>query len=138
MHKGKELTRLPLSQRREVLASVIKPNANIEVSEASDRPLSEMVNFVRKHGLGIKIYTRILRNGLRSRFKHLLVWTRYSTQRDTVEFQAVEIFLEMSFTPSENVLSKEQKDSVKIIERLNLLAGEKHIPIGSYAMWSYH
>ena len=51
MHKGKELIRLPLSQRRQVLASAIKPNRYVEISEASDRPLSEMVKFVRKHGL---------------------------------------------------------------------------------------
>jgi ATP-dependent DNA ligase len=51
MHKGKELTRLPLSQRRQVLASVIKPDSYVEISETSDRPLSEMVRFVREHGL---------------------------------------------------------------------------------------
>ncbi len=51
MHKGKELIRLPLSQRRQVLASVIEPDAYVEISEASDRPLSEMVKFVREHGL---------------------------------------------------------------------------------------
>ena len=71
MHKGKELTRLPLSQRRQVLASVIKPNAHIEISEASDRPLSEMVKFVREHGLegivakrGDSVYQPGLRTGL--------------------------------------------------------------------------
>jgi DNA ligase D-like protein (predicted ligase) len=51
MHKGKELIRLPLSQRRKVLASVVKPDAYVEISEASDSPLSEMVKFVREHGL---------------------------------------------------------------------------------------
>ena len=51
MHKGKELTSLPLSQRREVLTSVIKPDACVDISEASDRPLSEMMKFVREHGL---------------------------------------------------------------------------------------
>ena len=51
MHKGKELIRLPLSQRRQVLASVIKPDTYVEISEASDIPLLEMVKFVREHGL---------------------------------------------------------------------------------------
>ena len=51
MHKGKELIRLPLSQRRQVLASVVEPDAYVEISETSDRPLSEMVKFVREHGL---------------------------------------------------------------------------------------
>jgi ATP-dependent DNA ligase len=51
MHKGKELIRLPLSQRRQVLASVVKLDTYVEISEASDRPLSEMVKFVREHGL---------------------------------------------------------------------------------------
>jgi bifunctional non-homologous end joining protein LigD len=71
MHKGRELTRLPLSQRRENLASVIKPNAHIEISEASDRPLSEMVKFIREHALeGIvakradSVYQPGLRTGL--------------------------------------------------------------------------
>jgi len=71
MHKGRELTRLPLSQRREILASVIKPNAHIEISEASDRPLSEMVKFIREHALeGIvakradSLYQPGLRTGL--------------------------------------------------------------------------
>jgi ATP-dependent DNA ligase len=62
MHKGKELIRLPLSQRRQVLASVVKLDTYVEISEASDRPLSEMVKFVREHGLG---YT--LKISLRSR-----------------------------------------------------------------------
>jgi ATP-dependent DNA ligase len=71
MHKGKELTRLPLSQRRQVLASVIKPDTFVEISEASDRPLSEMVKFVHEHGLeGIvakrddSVYQPGLRTGL--------------------------------------------------------------------------
>lgn len=51
MHKGKELIRLPLSQRRQILASVIKPDTHVEISEASDIPLLEMVKFVREHGL---------------------------------------------------------------------------------------
>lgn len=70
MHKGKDLTRLPLSHRREILASVIKPNAHIEISEASDRPLSEIVKFVREHGLegivakrGDSVYQPGLRTG---------------------------------------------------------------------------
>jgi ATP-dependent DNA ligase len=46
MHKGKELTRLPLSQRRQVLASVIKPDTYVEISEACDRPLSEDRNLL--------------------------------------------------------------------------------------------
>lgn len=71
MHKGKELTRLPLSQRRQVLASVIKQDRYVEISEASDRPLSEMVKFVREHGLegivakrGDSVYQPGLRTGL--------------------------------------------------------------------------
>jgi ATP-dependent DNA ligase len=51
MHKGTELIRVPLSQRRQVLASLIKPDTYVEISEASDRPLSEIVKFVREHGL---------------------------------------------------------------------------------------
>jgi len=71
MHKGKELTRLPLSERRQVLASVIKPDTYVEISEASDRPLLEMVKFVREHALegivakrGDSVYQPGLRTGL--------------------------------------------------------------------------
>jgi DNA ligase D-like protein (predicted ligase) len=71
MLKGKELTRLPLSERRQVLASVIKPDTYVEISEASDRPLLEMVTFVRKHSLegivakhGDSVYQPGLRTGL--------------------------------------------------------------------------
>jgi len=71
MHKGKDLTRLPLSQRRQVLASVIKPDGCVEVSETSDRPLSEMVKFIREHALegivakrGDSVYQPGLRTGL--------------------------------------------------------------------------
>jgi ATP-dependent DNA ligase len=71
MHKGKELTRLPLSEWRQVLASVIKPDTYVEISEASDRPLSEMVKFVREHVLegivdkrGDSVYQPGLRTGL--------------------------------------------------------------------------
>jgi len=71
MLKGKELTRLPLSMRRELLASVIKTGAHVEVSEASNGPISEMLKFIRAHELeGIvakrsdSVYQPGLRTGL--------------------------------------------------------------------------
>ena len=38
LHKGKELTRLPLSQRRQVLASVIKPDTRVPLSSGASGP----------------------------------------------------------------------------------------------------
>jgi ATP-dependent DNA ligase len=35
MHKGTELIRVPFSERRQVLASLIKPDTSVEISEAS-------------------------------------------------------------------------------------------------------
>jgi DNA ligase D-like protein (predicted ligase) len=51
LHKGKDLTRLPLKHRREALASAIKPAPVIGISEASDRPAASMVEFIRGYGL---------------------------------------------------------------------------------------
>src|SRR4051794_11015808 len=51
IHSGNDLMREPLSQRRNVLASVIRPTGHVGISEASDRPLAEMVKFTKSHGL---------------------------------------------------------------------------------------
>jgi bifunctional non-homologous end joining protein LigD len=51
VHNGIDLMREPLSQRRDVLASAIWPAQHVGISEASDRPLAEMVKFTKSHGL---------------------------------------------------------------------------------------
>jgi DNA ligase D-like protein (predicted ligase) len=51
VHKNRDLTMLPLSERREILRTVIKPAKHVAVSEVSDQTATEMLKFVRSHGL---------------------------------------------------------------------------------------
>ncbi|WP_348269596.1 RNA ligase family protein [Edaphobacter paludis] len=51
VHKNRDLTMLPLSARREILRSVIKPAKHVALSEVSDQTATEMLRFVRLHGL---------------------------------------------------------------------------------------
>jgi ATP-dependent DNA ligase len=51
VHEHRDLTRLPLSERREILSAVVKPNKHVALSVASNRPASEMLEFARNHGL---------------------------------------------------------------------------------------
>ena len=76
VHKNRDLTRLPLSERRKILRSVIEPTEHIGLSEVSDRTAAEMLKFVREHGLeGIVakrtdgIYQPGLRSGLWSKHR---------------------------------------------------------------------
>src|ERR1039457_3633420 len=74
MHKGRDFTQLPLFERRELLRAVLKPAGHVALSEASDRTASEMLAFVKEHGLeGVvakrrdSIYQPGLRTGLWSK-----------------------------------------------------------------------
>jgi DNA ligase D-like protein (predicted ligase) len=51
VHKNRDLTMLPLSERREILRTVIKPANHVALSEVSDQTATEMLKFVRSHGL---------------------------------------------------------------------------------------
>jgi len=51
VHKNRDLTMLPLSQRREILRTVVKPAKHVALSEVSDQTATEMLKFVRSHGL---------------------------------------------------------------------------------------
>jgi DNA ligase D-like protein (predicted ligase) len=51
VHKNRDLTMLPLSERREILRKVMKPAKHIALSEVSDQTATEMLKFVRSHGL---------------------------------------------------------------------------------------
>ena len=51
VHKNRDLTMLPLSERREILRTVIKPAKHVALSEVSDQTATEMLKFVRSHGL---------------------------------------------------------------------------------------
>jgi DNA ligase D-like protein (predicted ligase) len=50
IHKDKDLTRLPLSERRSLLRKIIKPNAYVKLSE-SVSSAAAMMEFIRDHGL---------------------------------------------------------------------------------------
>jgi ATP-dependent DNA ligase len=51
IHKGNNLTGLPLSERRAILRTVIEPGEHVALSEISDRSAAEMLKFVKNHGL---------------------------------------------------------------------------------------
>jgi DNA ligase D-like protein (predicted ligase) len=51
IHNGNDLMRQPLSERRKVLASVVRPEGHVGISQSSDRSLAEMEKFIKSHGL---------------------------------------------------------------------------------------
>ena len=50
-HEYRDLTRLPLAERRRILAGIIKPSHHVALSVASDRSAAEMLAFAKRHGL---------------------------------------------------------------------------------------
>ena len=79
IHNGTDLMRQPLSERRGVLHSVIRAEGHVGISEASDRPLAEMLKFTQTHGLeGIvaKRADSFYQPGLRTG-----VWSKYRCNR---------------------------------------------------------
>jgi len=74
-HDNRDLTTLPLSERRTILQSVLVPADHIAISEVSGQTGAQMLKFVQSHGLeGIvakradSVYQPGLRTGL---------WTKY-------------------------------------------------------------
>ena len=51
VHKSRDLTMLPLSERRAILHSVINPAKHVALSEVSNQTASQILSFVRSHGL---------------------------------------------------------------------------------------
>ena len=51
IHKQRNLTELPLSERRAILSSVIEPGEHVALSEISDRSAAEMLKFIKSHGM---------------------------------------------------------------------------------------
>jgi bifunctional non-homologous end joining protein LigD len=75
-HQGRDLMMLPLSERRQILRSVLNPGDHIAISEVSDQTASQMLAFVKSHGLeGIvakradSVYQPGLRTGLWSKHR---------------------------------------------------------------------
>jgi DNA ligase D-like protein (predicted ligase) len=76
VHKGRDLTMLPLSERRRILRTVIKPSGHVALSEVSDQTASQMLTFVRSQGLegivakrGDSVYQPGRRTGLWSKHR---------------------------------------------------------------------
>jgi len=50
-HEGTDLTRKPLSERREVLRRSLRPNDSVQLSKSFQIPAEQMLSLVRDHGL---------------------------------------------------------------------------------------
>jgi bifunctional non-homologous end joining protein LigD len=71
IHDGRDVRQLPLSKRRTILSTTIKPGDQVGLSQVSNRTAEEMIQFVRSHGLeGVvakradSVYQSGLRTGL--------------------------------------------------------------------------
>jgi ATP-dependent DNA ligase len=51
IHRQRNLTQLPLSERRAILSSVIEAGDHVALSQVSDRSATEMLKFIKHHGL---------------------------------------------------------------------------------------
>ena len=51
IHKGRDLMSRPLAERRSILARLIKPGDHVGLSEVSDETATQMLKFVKSHGL---------------------------------------------------------------------------------------
>jgi DNA ligase D-like protein (predicted ligase) len=51
VRRGEELTRQPLSKRRQILESTVKQHDHVGISQVSNRTPQEMLAFVKSHGL---------------------------------------------------------------------------------------
>jgi bifunctional non-homologous end joining protein LigD len=51
VHDGRDLRKLPLSKRRAILATVIKPSDHVGLSYVSGKTAAQMLSFVRSHGI---------------------------------------------------------------------------------------
>jgi hypothetical protein len=76
MHKDCDLTRLPLSERRAILGSVLEPREHVSLSQVSHRSAAEILKFVKRYGLegviakrGDSLYQPGRRTGLWSKYR---------------------------------------------------------------------
>jgi ATP-dependent DNA ligase len=51
VHKHRNVTDLPLSERRAIMSNVVEPGEHVALSRVSDRSAAEMLKFVTSHGL---------------------------------------------------------------------------------------
>jgi DNA ligase D-like protein (predicted ligase) len=76
IHKNHDMTQLPLSERRALLRSILKPSDHVDLSAVSDKTAAEMLSFVKRQGLeGIvakrddSVYQPGMRTGLWSKYR---------------------------------------------------------------------
>jgi DNA ligase D-like protein (predicted ligase) len=76
VHKNRDLTQLPLSERRKILAKVVEPREHVELCAVSNQSAAEMMKFVKKTGLegivakrGDSVYQPGMRSGLWSKYR---------------------------------------------------------------------
>jgi len=76
IHRNCDLTKLPLSERRAILGTVIEPGEHVALSQVSYRSAAEMLKFVKDHGLeGVvakrsdSVYQPGQRTGVRSKYR---------------------------------------------------------------------
>jgi ATP-dependent DNA ligase len=75
VHKGEDLTALPLSERRHILRKALTTNEHVAFSEVAKLSAAEMLKFVREHGLEGVIAKRrdsVYQPGMRTG-----VWSKY-------------------------------------------------------------
>lgn len=51
IHEQRNLTQLPLLERRAILSSVVEPSEHVTLSEVSYRSAAEMLKFIKSYGL---------------------------------------------------------------------------------------
>jgi DNA ligase D-like protein (predicted ligase) len=51
VRRGEDLMKQPLSKRREILATTVKPHDHVGISQVSNQTATEMFTFVKSHGL---------------------------------------------------------------------------------------
>jgi ATP-dependent DNA ligase len=76
IHKNCDLIKLPLSERRAILRTVIEPSEHVALSQVSDRSAAEMLKFAKDYGLegvvakwGSSVYQPGQRTGLWSKYR---------------------------------------------------------------------
>jgi bifunctional non-homologous end joining protein LigD len=76
VHKNRDLTQLPLAERRRILQALVKKSDHVDLSAVSDKSAKEMLAFVKKQGLeGVvakradSVYQPGMRSGLWSKYR---------------------------------------------------------------------
>jgi bifunctional non-homologous end joining protein LigD len=73
--RGKQLTNLPLAERRDILAKALKPSGHISLSAVERRSAAHMLKFVKQHGLEGVIAKRS--DGIYEAGKRTGSWSKY-------------------------------------------------------------